>query len=210
MPLFGASSASWNASLFCSGTASIVSFSRSPPVPPCPAIVVPSNQTWARPEAMCARPSSRAIRRSPLSAGSVMKRSTRSRPMSISRSGQQRPFALGWLELGRSAQDHALRRKRSNVDVAVDVRERSPIQAHLGREQKFALRVRNRQAAQHHRAVQRSLDPPHLDLEPACEPELLDLVGDEPVTRLGVEQKKRRGSAVPRWPPPRRQSTWRW
>ena len=99
-PPRGASSRNWKASLFVSGTASSTSLTRSPPARPCPATAEPSNQTCARPEAICARPSSRNTRRSPETGASAMKLSTRSLPMSMSRSGSSGPSSVEGLSSG--------------------------------------------------------------------------------------------------------------
>ena len=103
--------------------------------------------------------------------------------------GQQRPFLGRRLEYGGAAQHHALRGQRTQVDVVAEIGERPPVDLDLGREQELALLIGHRQPAQHHRAIERPVDSADLDLEPAFELELLDLVGNEAVAGAGVEQE---------------------
>jgi hypothetical protein len=101
---------------------------------------------------------------------------------------QQRPFAGRRLQFRGAAQGHPLRGQRADVDVVVEIGERPPVHPHFGREQEFALLVAHRKAAQHHRAIERPLDPRDPDIQPAFERQLADLVGYEAAPRLRVEQ----------------------
>src|SRR3546814_16687245 len=65
-----------------------------------------------------------------------------------------------------------------------------PVDRELWRGQEHALGIAHAHVAQHHPAVDRSLDPPHLHVEPGRGGIGADLVDQETLARPGIEPEQ--------------------
>ncbi len=187
-PFTGAFTRMSMSSLFCSGTASSLSASVSPPAMPGAAMrrgirydlgaTAADMRVAAQPPDM-ALPADRRIDIDPrdIEPGHV--------DIEI---GQQRRLGIGRrLERGHPQQPHFGAGQAADVDMVAQIGERPPVDCDLGRGGEHALGVADLHVAQHHRAEERSLDPADTEVEPRGERQPVDLLRDEIAARLGVD-----------------------
>ena len=104
--------------------------------------------------------------------------------------GQQRPLVRpAWRQLRDAVQDHFPRADAANVDMAAQIGQGPPIKREARCGEHRSPAIAQRQIVQGQRAIERSLDPPHRDAQPACKGLAGQLPRDQPVAGCGIQRR---------------------